>query len=60
MVVIKRWAQKVYTKQGLASGSTVSALNATTKRRIKRAHVADRVGSGRANLEPQKTEKYLT
>ena len=60
MVGIKKWAQKVDTERGLASGSTVFELTAITKRRNKIAHAADRVGSGRANLEPQETEKYLT
>ena len=60
IIGIKKWAQKVDTERGLASGNTVSELNAITKRRNKIAHAADRVGSGRANLEPQETKNYLT
>jgi len=60
MVGVSEWSRKLDSTRGLSRGTTEAELEALTERRNRIAHSADRVGQGRANLEIEETEEFLS
>lgn len=60
IVGVKDWSKQVDAARKVAAGTTIRKLEELTDRRNRIAHSADRKGQGRATLDLEEVQTYIT